>query len=144
MREFSLPVIDSTASVQDAFKLMIRGGVSGIVTKSGSHFRLLHYTQISAALDAGLTEIKDINGFVKLEPPPERGDDVSIGLTGDYSIVSESPHIVIRSRREPGALIYMTESPGYCCDAPAEHCYPPLRRGASDKCVIPGCPGKLP
>jgi hypothetical protein len=105
---------------------------------------LLHYSQVRAGWSAGLDTIGDIEEYIDLHPTPKRYRGSAAAAVADYWLHKLTPSLVVRSRMEPGAAIYMARSPGYCCTGPDEHCYPPHTRGPSRNCVVVLCPGKLP
>jgi hypothetical protein len=146
MPKFTLPLVEGNTRLKDAFEPMIRTGVSGLVVRSSTGFRLLHFDQVNKAFEASseVGLLNEVQEYVHLgDDVRERSNAKSTGsvvaLETGHSIVSA----VIEARSETFAQ-YMTQSAGYCCTGPDEHCYPPNKRGSTDDCVVPLCPGKLP
>ncbi len=145
MLDFELPLVNGSLNVKDAFEPMIRRGVSGIIVSSGQSHRLLHFTQVRGAWEAGVRTVSEIDGYVNLDQTQLTPGGVQPLQGPDYLLEKRAASAgVVRSRREFGAAVYLAPSPGYTCTAQKTHCYPPLRRGLSDSCIVLGCKGKLP
>jgi hypothetical protein len=145
MLEFKLPVINNEAPIEAAFEPMIRNGVAGIITPTNTGHRLLHYSQLQGALAAGKKAIGEIQGYVEITNAPTDPQPARSAKKPDYLIrgITESMADVW-SRREAGAAMYITSSPGYTCSGNPPHFYPPLRRGEGNNCMVFGCSGTLP
>jgi hypothetical protein len=134
--DFELPLLSGSDEIREAFKAMIEQSVSGIVAETSSGHRLLHYSQVLAASEAGIQYILDIPSYLPLDPSSTQSE---------YSLNSVAfMKAIVQSRRQPGAVPFMAQSPGYCCDGQVRHFYPPHKRGPTDDCTALGCSGKLP
>ena len=141
MIDFELPVLAAHTSLRDAFGPMIKHNVSGLVVDTGNQeYRLLHFAVIQHALEANLQDLRDIPGGIKLEFGALGADN-----SADYEIKNIAPLdlAVVRSRHEPLSFMYRVASSGYACSGPAHHTYPPQKRGLTNHCVVPGCPGTI-
>jgi hypothetical protein len=141
MLDFELPLLSGSAGIGEAFEAMIRKSVSGIVVQVPTGYRLLHYTQVLAASESNLRSLADIPSYLSLPRSVSR----SFLGSNDYTLETISlTTATVRSRREPGASPFMAQSPGYSCDGPNPHFYPPQKRRNTNDCVVLACPGKLP
>lgn len=140
MIDFQLPVVTAGTSLEDAFGRMIQQNVSGLVVDSGVQgFRLLHFAVLQNAVDSQFEKLENVPGGIRLELGAlDRNPSADYDLSGTFGHVA-----TVRSRHENLSFTYMTSSPGYVCTGPAHHSYPPKRRGPSNKCVVPGCPGTI-
>jgi hypothetical protein len=149
MLEFDLPAMPGTTPIADAFPRLIHENVSGLVVESGGLHRLLHYSELLDAWNGGAATLNDFPGGVIVQPEFEGFAEPALyalrtSPVRDYALISVAGGKArVRSRKEPLAAMYIAGSAGYCCDAPAHHCYPPNTRGADDWCVVPLCPGRL-
>jgi hypothetical protein len=140
MNQFQLPVIAAATSLQEAFGPMIQQDVSGLVVDSGNQqYRLLHFAVVQNALDSQIERLEEIPGGIPLE-----FGALDMNPAADYDIMGSSVlGALVRSRHETLSFTYIASSPGYACTGPARHTYPPKRRGSSNHCVVPGCPGTI-
>lgn len=140
MTNFQLPVVKAGTSLEDAFGRMIKQNVSGLVVDGGAQgFRLLHFAVVQNAVDAHVDRLENISGGIQLEY-----DALDSNPSADYDLSNTLGLIAtVRSRHENLSFTYTASSPGYVCSGPAHHSYPPKRRGPSNKCVVPGCPGTI-
>ena len=137
---FELPVVAATASLEDAFRRMIQQNVSGLVIDAGVQgFRLLHFAVVQNAVDFPIERLENIPGGIQLEfGALDTNPSADYDLSGTLGLVA-----TVRSRHENLSFTYMASSPGYVCTGPARHSYPPKRRGPSNRCIVPGCPGTI-
>lgn len=146
MLDFDLPLIENTTRIENAFAPMIGRKVSGIVIKAPSGFRLLHFSQVRAAWEAGLKTMTEISGYVDLgDAPGTKLLKDMIPLEYILRKVAVSKELAnVRSAMERGAAIYLSQSPGYMCNGKTPHFYPPQKRDESNNCVVLGCNGTIP
>jgi hypothetical protein len=124
---------------------MIRSGVSGLVVKTSGGFRLLHFNQVQSAFEANAADLASVTEYVNLGKDAFVGQYPNSGVEiPDFVLRSSNFSALVESRVSKFALTYLTQSAGYCCIGPDEHCYPPNKRGATDNCVVPLCPGRVP
>lgn len=130
---------------------MIDQGVSGIVVETPTEFRLLHFTQIQAALDQGIKSIVDVSGYVNLGFPTKKYLAFETSSSPSYWLKDTKPGMaMVCSGYAPAAGMFLASSAGYCCNANTIdptlplHYYPPQTRGHSNRCVVMLCPGTLP
>lgn len=140
MITFELPMFSANSPLNDVFGPMINQSVSGLVVDGGSdQYRLLHFTALHDASRSGIEQLKDVPGGIPVEV-----DAFSTDPSADYEILGRSGvSASVRSRFERLAFTYTASSPGYVCDGPQRHPYPPQVRGKTNNCVVWGCPGKI-
>lgn len=140
MVDFELPVATAGTSLEDAFGLMLQQNVSGLVVNRGAEgFRLLHFAVVQNAVASHAKQLENISGGIELEI-----GGLDTNPSADYDLSSAVGLVAtVRSRHENLSFTYVASSPGYVCTGPAHHSYPPRRRGSSNKCVVPGCPGTI-
>jgi hypothetical protein len=141
MQVFQLPVIREDDWLKTAVQRMIADKTSGVVLESQGRYRLLHFDQVRAAFQEKLNRITEMSGLRDLEFNALEADD-----TVDFEILEISDDnrlAILRSRLPSLSYLYTAASAAYACDGPQQHTYPPLRRGAGNRCVVPGCPGKI-
>ena len=140
MTNFQLPVVTAGTSLEDAFGRMIKQNVSGLVVDGGAQgFRLLHFAVVQNALDSQVERVENIPGGIQLEfGALDSNPSADYDLSGALGLI-----VTVRSRHENLSYTYSALSPGYVCSGPAHHSYPPKRRGTSNRCVVPGCPGTI-
>lgn len=161
MQEFRLPLLQAETAINDAFGPMIDAGVSGVVVATSDGYRLIHFTELKAALDDGkrtVGQVAGVNLMVRVEnTEATQMQAVEFGEArlrkGEFP--SGEEYLILRadassgiallcSRHEFGAGMYLASTPGYGCDGPNKHYYPPNTRGTSNDCVVFGCPGHIP
>lgn len=134
MQDLQLPVLSGSSGIDKAFEAMIREGVSGVVVKLPFGYLLLHYTQVLAAWETNVAILSDI--------PLDCGHFLT---SVDYVLKSvASMTASFRSSHDVDASYYMAKGPGYSCDGPIRHFYPPNKRRDTDDCVVIACTGKVP
>jgi len=140
MIDFQLPLVSATSSLEEAFGQMIKQNVAGLVVDDGVQgFRLLHFAVVQNAVASQVEQLENVSGGIQLE-----FDALETNPSLDYDLSGTLGHIAtVRSRHENLSFTYMASSPGYVCTGPAHHSYPPKRRGPSNRCVVPGCPGTI-
>jgi hypothetical protein len=140
MITFDLPMFSADSSLKDTFGPMINRDVSGLVVDAGNEqYRLLHFTAVQNAARSGIELLKDIPGGIPVEL-----NAFSTDSSADYEISRRSGITAsITSRFERLSFVYTASSPGYVCDGPERHPYPPQVRGKTNDCTVWGCPGKI-
>ena len=144
MQKLTLPLVEGSTKVKDAFKPMVRSGVSGLIVNTNSGMRLLHFNQVLKAFETNTDTLSDVVEYVAIGTKQLEAEPGSEPSVSEFEFRSFNVPTVLADRLGEFALAYFTWSPGYCCTGPDEHCYPPNERGSTDNCVVPLCPGKLP
>ena len=137
---------------------MVRCNCSGVVFEISSEYRLLHFFQVNEAWkdDFPLSEITHYSkaGLFNGQLPK------FTSVTEDY-LIQEKPRglvvktltfgddesvelVLVWSRYERYAEIYLANSPGYVCTGTLKHPYPPLDPRPDGKCAARPCPGSAP
>lgn len=149
MPTFKLPISHPRISPRNALVRMTEEGTSGLLIRSSSGMRLIHYDSALKALAQGKATVGEITQFKPvsagrvlisrrgLEGPPEGGFALVRTSGSRATILSQNTVSVTRYASSPPA-VKCSNSP------PKKHYYPPLERDDSDphQCIM--CNGTLP
>ena len=119
---------------------MIDAGVSGVVIATADGYRLLHFTQLKAALDHGQQTVGEAAGlnlsasFETTEASEFRTAEFGENILPQVEFPSGNEYVILSadtsagtallcSRHEFGAGMYLASTPGYGCDGPVKHYY---------------------
>lgn len=148
MKEFELPVVDSSTLVRDAFEPMLEYGTSGVVSWDASSVRLVRFAYLEKALSRGQQRIVEVGDWDPADVMLGAETAVvvqslkNLGLS--YGVFSRRGNIArVVSVHEPLATVYLTSSPGKKCKRPIDpHYYPPYQPNPANvhRCVVCGYP----
>lgn len=144
MKSFKIPVVRSTTSIDNAFKVAIDAASSGVLVKGGGDLRLVHYRDlVGAASKKKQNRVGDVKSVSVLRLEPGKGGDKqkqkleAAGLKFGYLAESGGTARMF-SVSEQLADLYLADSGGTRCtrpDKPADtparrwyHYYPPISR----------------
>src|SRR3954471_9647241 len=149
MKEFSLPVIDLNATLEDAASEMRSAGVSGVVVHHGNEYRLLHLDDIARAGWGHKKSAGEVESFTRLRAiaSPALANQTFIDSSSRYlvtttpSIGSGRTVVSVISKSEDWAAMFLSPPHIRTCQNQPPHHYPPNVATAGAKiCVVCGLP----